>query len=115
MGRVDAQRLEVTPAGRTDLSGGNASFVAEPGKLYDISDTNSFKLSGVPNGLIDFQSPGFSTAFPAYLDWSGVATKLQIDITPYDLVNTPEVPEPGTYALIGAGLSGIVMLRKRKA
>lgn len=99
----------------TDLSGSNASFVAEPGKLYDISDTSSFKLSGVPNGLIDFQSPGFTTAFPAYLDWSGVATKLQIDITPYDIGNTPDVPEPSTYALIGAGLSGIVLLRKRKA
>lgn len=99
----------------TDLSGSNASFIAQPGKLYDISDTNSFKLSGVPNGLIDFQSPGFTSAFPAYLDWSGIATKLQIDITPYDIVNTPEVPEPGTYALIGAGLGGLALFRRKKA
>jgi hypothetical protein len=93
----------------TDLTGANASFVAMAGVKYAIAPTSSFKISGIPNFAIDFQDPNFAIAFPAFLDWTGTATKLQIDITPHP----DAIPEPSTYALLGAGLAVLAYRRFR--
>ncbi|MDX2181661.1 MAG: PEP-CTERM sorting domain-containing protein [Bryobacteraceae bacterium] len=93
----------------TDLTGANASFVAMAGVKYAILPTSSFKISGIPNFAIDFQDPNFAIAFPAFLDWTGTATKLQIDITPHP----DAIPEPSTYALLGVGLAVLAYRRFR--
>lgn len=93
---------------------GPTTFTASPGQVYDISGlgTTNFMISGIPFGLIDFQSPDFPIAFPAFLNWSGTATELQITITPH-----PEevIPEPSTYALMVAGLGVLAWFHRRKA
>jgi len=94
----------------TDLTGANASFMAMAGVNYAILPTTSFKLSGIPNFAIDFQDPNFAIAFPAFLDWTGTATKLSIDITPHPV---DPIPEPSTYALLGAGLAVLAYRRFR--
>lgn len=92
-----------------DLLGGS-TFTVGPGAVTDISalDTNMFKISGIPSGLIDFQDPDFPIAFPAFLNWDGVATALTIKVTPH------LIPEPSTYALLAGGLAAVGWLRRRK-
>ena len=71
-------------------------------------------ISGLPAGLIDFQSPGFATAFPAYLNWTGSSTQLLIDVTPS--ADTPsEIPEPATLLTLGLGALIGVHRRRRKS
>ncbi len=97
----------------TDLGGTNPSFVATPGVQYSLLPTTKFRISGILAGLIDSESPGFASAFPAYLDWTGTARLLVIHAgTGQD--GTGELcPEPSTYALLGAGLLGLGLRRRR--
>ena len=95
----------------TDLAGANSSFLATAGTV-PTSPTTSFTISGLPFGLIDFQSPSFATAFPAFLNWTGAASTLQIDVTPF--AGTQAVPEPATWALLTLGLGALIGVRRRR-
>jgi hypothetical protein len=96
----------------TDLDGSNGSFTASAGVTYNITPTKKFTISGIPNLLIDFQSPDFATAFPAYLNWTGTADQLSISITPQD---SPNVPEPSAFLLVTGGLIPFIWRARRRA
>jgi len=90
-------------------------FLMTPGVLYDLvglglGGLTTFKISGIAPGLIDSKDPAFTTLFPTFLDWTGVATKLEMVATLTD----PAIPEPSTYLMMGAGVLALAWLRKRQ-
>jgi hypothetical protein len=96
---------------------GPTSFMVAAGVETDISAlmTSKFRISGIPKGAIDFASPGFATAFPTFLDFSGRVTKLVMTAIPYPDGPGPEVPEPSTYLLLTGGLLAFGLLRRKSA
>jgi|GEM_PF-1926523 len=95
------------------------SFAMTPGVVYDLvglgfGGLDTFTITGLSATAIDFKSPGFAAAFPAFLDWTGTATKLTIDVIPFPPPGGA-IPEPSTYMMLGAGIAALAWMRKRQA
>ncbi len=77
------------------MIGGSLIAVLNAGDLFDLTPfaTSIFRLVGI-NPDVDAADP---TAFPTFLDWSGVATSLT-------MTALPAVPEPTVTMLVGLGL-----------
>jgi hypothetical protein len=70
-------------------------------------------LSQVPVSAIDnspFLSPGVYAISPSFLSRSGNGGSWNYEV----VFNVTEVPEPGSLALAGLGLSGLLVARRRK-
>lgn len=83
--------------------GPGGTFLFGPG-------VTTFTLSGISE-LLDTAAPGFATAFPAFLDWTGSASLLTITPT----LVSDVVPEPSSWAMLiaGFGLTGAALRRRR--
>lgn len=123
--KLTAPPLSLGFAGPFTLSSGGTMLgtISAGGDFLFAPGVTSFTLSGIAPG-IDFASPGFSTAFPAYLEWTGAASALTITPTfPAGTVFPPPgggggaIPEPDTWALfiIGFGVIGVTARRRRAA
>ena len=90
---------------------GNEIGSLTEGSMFDLTGFNlsQFSLVGI-DPLLDKEDPGYSTAFPTFLDWSGVATSL----TMVGIETSASVPAPNVLALVGIGLLGLVVRRPRK-
>lgn len=92
----------------TTLPGGGGGFDFITAGYTTVMD---FILKGI-SPLLDAADPGFSTAFPAFLDWAGTVATLHID----GLIAAPQaVPEPGVLGLIALGLAGLGLRRRNSA
>lgn len=81
--------------------GGGASYT------FAGSGVSEFTVTGI-NPLVD---PALATAFPLWIDFNlplASFTMTPLNITPSG------VPEPGTWGLLAAGLSALVVIRRRK-
>ncbi len=84
-----------------------------PGGSYffdPLADVTTFELRGI-SPLLDVADPGFATAFPTFLDFSGSPTSLLMTA----ILSVPggaSVPEPGTLFLLGAGMAWVVRMRR---
>ncbi|MDO9167071.1 MAG: PEP-CTERM sorting domain-containing protein [Rhodoferax sp.] len=81
-----------------------------PGGSYffdPLDDVTTFDLVGILP-LLDIAGPGFATAFPTFLDFTGGALSLTMTAI---LADGAPVPEPGTLLLFGAGLTFVMRLR----
>jgi hypothetical protein len=76
-----------------------------PGATYSfLTPVSKFSIRGIS---LDTAAADFTTAFPTFLDWSGTADSM---------VMTPiisDVPEPGTFVLLGAGAVILGLMRRR--
>ena len=84
-----------------------------PGGLFTFgTGVSRFDLRGIAPYL-DTASPGFSTAFPVLLDWTGTADLLTL--TP--ILISAAVPEPAAWAMMitGFGLVGAAVRRRRQS
>ena len=59
-------------------------------------------------------TPGLTSGTSAYLGLSDGATSTDQDYQDL-VVQVSEIPEPGTMALLGAGLLALGLIRRRKA
>lgn len=96
---------------------GSLSFTLEPEVVFDffangLTDVTSFEIRGIDPGL-DVADPGFSTAFPTFLSFTG-SPDLQMDYIEVS-ATTPrgDAPLPGTLLLLSFGLAGLAWARKR--
>lgn len=82
-----------------------------PGGSYFFDPlVTTFELRGI-SPLLDVADPGFATAFPTFLDFSGSPTSLLMTA----ILSVPggtSVPEPGTLFLLGAGMAWVVRMRR---
>lgn len=76
------------------------------------SGVTTFSLIGL-DMLLDTQDPGFVTAFPVFIDFSGTATRLLQTAILVDLNDPSAVSEPGTVAILLLG-SMLLLNRRRK-
>ena len=88
----------------------------DAGESFDFiangySDVRMFTLANI-NPLIDAGAPGFPAAFPTYLEWEGSPATLVQTALPVE--PTVETPEPAMLALVGAGLVGLIVIRRQK-
>jgi hypothetical protein len=93
------------------------SFAMTPGVVYDLvglgfGGLDKFTITGLSATAIDFKSPGFASAFPVFLDWTGPVTKLEVNVIPFPPDGA--VPEPSTYMMLGAGIAALAWMRKRQ-
>ena len=110
--------LELPPAsfgfGEVDIVvGGVVVGSVLPGGTFDFAvPTSSFSIVGLDK-ILDVADPGFATAFPVFLDFSVVATALDMTalIIP-DPGTPPSVSEPATLAVFGLGL--LALARRRR-
>jgi hypothetical protein len=97
-----------------DASGSTLFTMLAPGGTYDFAGhlgLSSFSIRGIGPAL-DIAAPGFSSAFPAFLDWTGTATSLHMSAI---LTTTPpEIPEPGTFGLLSIAVGFIAWRVRRK-
>ncbi len=87
-----------------------------PGATFDLSGLGltTFSLMGI-DPLLDEADPGFTTAFPTFLDWTGTASTLFMrSIIASSPPPPPSVPEPGLIILLGTGLVGLALHRRRQ-
>ncbi|MCX6591210.1 MAG: PEP-CTERM sorting domain-containing protein [Acidobacteria bacterium] len=90
----------------TDLSGANGSFPIQAGVPFDLKATTKFAITKSLDGSSSSRSP----YFPLYINWEGTASELEIEV---DNGGHPPVPEPATYALLGASLIWLGLRRRR--
>jgi len=88
--------------------GGVPITVLDPGELYTFGPgVTSFSLTEI-SPLLDTADPGFATAFPTFLNFSGSATQLTMRGT---TLAGAGVPAPATLSLLGAGLLLVSVFR----
>lgn len=85
------------------------------GEFYTFAPgVTTFSITGI--SPLDAADPGFSTAFPTFLDWTGTPTTLLM--TSIEVTSTPptggSVPLPGTLWLLSLGLGGLLTARIAK-
>ena len=109
---IGAPPLSLGFAGPFTISAGGSTLgVIGPGGTFMFgAGVTSFTLSGISE-LLDTAAPGFASAFPVFLDWTGSASLLTITPTLVPDV----VPEPSSWAMLiaGFGLTGAVLRRRR--
>lgn len=97
--------------------GGVVVGTLAPDGLFDLTpySTSKFSLVGLddPAGVLDIASPGISTAFPVFLDFTGstAATTLSMIALEASVTGPINVPEPAPLVVM---LSGLVLLFLRK-
>jgi hypothetical protein len=97
--------------GSVDIEvGGSVIGSLLPGEVYTFgTPVASFKLLGIAP-LLDAADPGFSTAFPTYLDFSGSASLLKMT----GITVAAPIPEPGSMLLLGLGAVSLIVLQRRR-
>jgi hypothetical protein len=93
-------------------SSNNLLGTVAPGGMFDLSPYNlsKFYIKGIAP-LLDIASPGFAVSYPAFLDWTGVATSLIIS----PILAAP-IPEPETVSLVlAAGIVALGVYKRRRA
>jgi hypothetical protein len=95
---VDGDNYGITSA-NDNLATGNAQVT---GNVALIKNSVIFGLSGLPGGF------DLSSITNVSFQYGTVLTDPNVPGTP------PQVPEPGTLLLLGAGLLGLVVVRRRK-
>lgn len=91
---------------------GNVIGTLLPGEFFDLSpfDLTTFSLTGI-DPLLDITAPGFTTAFPTFLDWRGAASTLHMDSI---IASVPvSVSEPQVTLLLAIGMAGMIFYRRR--
>ncbi len=95
----------------------NGMFVTTlaPGDIFDFttlaSMVSSFSLVGLDR-LLDIDDPDLVRAFPLFLDWSGVASRMTMDAILASTTPTPSVTSPATILFVVAGLVFFITRRK---
>ncbi|WP_394221159.1 hypothetical protein [Alteromonas gracilis] len=93
--------------------GGTVVEILSPGELFDFStlgfDVTEFRLVGLDR-LLDIEDPGFATAFPLFLDWTGSATELLMTALTVDSLPPTGVDEPQVLVLFL--ISGLFLIRR---
>ncbi len=82
--------------------GGGFDFLAN-----GFSGVQTFSLVGI-DPLLDSAGPGFSTAFPTFLDFTGSPTALTMSG-----IEVATVPEPSALLILAVGLIVLVDVRRR--
>lgn len=94
------------------LAGTSGDAVADFIFSFTTGDVTKFRITGISVDLDDDGVPGWDLdAFPTFLDFSAGAPTT-ITMTPI-LADGPEVPEPGTYLMVAAGLALALPLGRR--
>ena len=99
--------------------GGLVVGTLSPGDSFDLTPyaTSTFKLVGLDK-ILDLEDPGFATAFPVFLDFTGSPTELLMSALIIDDVVTPPsmASAPSVLILILLSVFGIgFQSRKRPA
>ncbi|MBS7812014.1 THxN family PEP-CTERM protein [Roseococcus pinisoli] len=79
----------------------------------NLTTSSSFMIGGVPYTieLLGFSSNGGATISSSFISQEGGSNSIQL----YARITTPTpVPEPASFAILGAGLLGLAAARKRR-
>lgn len=89
---------------------GNVIGTVDGGDFFDLSGLglSEFSLVGI-DPLLDADDPGFSSAFPTFLDWTGTATTMTMIAIE---TTASAVSEPGILALFGFGVLALAFRRR---
>lgn len=114
--KLTAPPLALGFAGPFTISSGGAILgTVSPGADFLFgSGIHAFTLSGITPG-IDSAVPGFSTAFPVYLSWTGTSSSLTITpVFQQGGGGGGAIPEPEIWAMLIAGFGSIGLAARRR-
>ena len=86
-----------------------ACFSTAPALALSNSMTFNIDFTAAPNSALDFSSPHLKVEFLSSLNGRKVGSLLGQDLPPVQAV-----PEPGTYALLLAGLGAVGFMARRR-